>query len=144
MADKKKAPTVAAADASAETTYPDKYEHLHTCIVPEPAGKCKHDVTRSLLEYIPVGRENAMPAKTLAQRAGYKDVRSLQADIHSLRVNGALILSTTTPPGGYYISQDKQEAARFVRSMEGRRDQIGRAIQAAKQYAESLADNDRR
>ena len=144
MSEKKKAPTAATADANAEITYPDKYEHLHGSIVPDSAQKCKRGVSHPLLEYIPTGRENAVPAKELARRAGYKDARSLQADIHNLRVNGALIFSTTEPPGGYYLSQDKQEAVCFVRSMEGRQKQIGRAIQAAKAYIVSLTNTEGR
>lgn len=50
---------------------------------------------------------------------------------------GHIICASTDPPAGYYIAADRQEAARFVRSMESRRREIGRAIKAVKKYIAS-------
>ena len=86
----------------------------------------------NLLDYIPTGAENAINTKTLLQDSGLRSVRALRKEIHRLRERGHIICASTDPPTGYYIAADRQEAARFVRSMESRRREIGRAIKAAK------------
>lgn len=97
-----------------------------------------------LLDYIPTGRENAIPSEQLRKQAGFSSVRSMQRDIHRLRETGKLICSSTEPPMGHYIAANPQEAARFIRSMESRRREIGRAIRAAKRYVQSISDEDGR
>lgn len=94
----------------------------------------------NLLDYIPTGAQNAIPAKELCKRAGFPSVRSMQQEIHRLREKGHIICASTDPPTGYYIAADRQEAARFVRSMESRRREIGRAIKAAKKYIEEAGE----
>lgn len=88
----------------------------------------------NLLDYIPTGAENAISSKELFVRSGFSSIRALQQEIHRLREQGHVICASTEPPAGYYIAADRQEAARFVRSMESRRREIGRAIKAAKKY----------
>lgn len=97
-----------------------------------------------LLDYIPPGRENAIPSEHLRKQAGFSTVRELRKEIHRLRETGKLICSSTEPPPGYYIAANPQEAARFIRSMESRRREIGRAIRAAKRYIQSVSDEDGR
>lgn len=92
-----------------------------------------------LLDCIPTGAGNAVPAEELCKRAGFSSVRSMQRAIHRLRETGKLICSSTEPPMGYYIAATPQEAARFIRSMESRRREIGRAIRAAKRYIQSVS-----
>lgn len=94
----------------------------------------------NLLDYIPTGAENAIDTKTLLQDSGLRSVRALRKEIHRLRERGHIICASTDPPTGYYIAADRQEAARFVRSMEGRRREIGRAIKAAKKYIEEAGE----
>ena len=62
----------------------------------------------ALLDYIPTGEANAITTAELLQLTGIPSVRALRKEI--------------------------QEAARFVRSKESRRREIGRAIRAAKKY----------
>lgn len=88
-----------------------------------------------LLDYIPTGAKNAIQAGELCKRAGFPSVRVMQKEIHRLREKGHIICSSTEPPAGYFLAADRQEAARFIRSMESRRREIGRAIRAAKKYA---------
>ncbi len=97
-----------------------------------------------LLDYIPTGAENALPAKELCKRAGFPSVRTMQQEIHRLRKQGHLICSGTENPAGYFIATNKHEAARFIRSMESRRREIAKAINAAKQYSASILDGDGR
>ena len=88
----------------------------------------------NFLDYIPTGAENAISAKELCARSGFPSIRAMQQEIHRLREQGHIICASTDPPAGYYIAADRQEASRFVRSMESRRREIGRAIKAAKKY----------
>ena len=87
-----------------------------------------------LLDYIPTGAENAISAEELCKRAGLTSVRAMQQQIHRLREQGHVICSSTDRPAGYFIAANPKEAARFIRSMESRRREIGRAIQAARKY----------
>ncbi len=96
-----------------------------------------------LLDYIPTGAKNAIQAGELCERAGFPSVRVLQKEIHRLREKGHLICSSTEPPAGYFLAADRQEAARFIRSMESRQREIGRAIQAAKRYISSMEEGGR-
>ena len=90
-----------------------------------------------LLDYIPTGAENAIRTGALLQASGLSSERALRQAIHRLREEGHPICSSTEHPAGYVLAADKQEAARFIRSMESRRRAIGRAIQAAKKYLAS-------
>ena len=88
----------------------------------------------ALLDYIPTGEANAVTTAELLRLTGIPSVRALRKEIHQLREQGHIICASTDPPAGYYIAADRQEAARFVPSMESRRREIGRAIKAAKKY----------
>ena len=88
----------------------------------------------NLLDYIPTWAENAISTKTLLHYSGLRSVRVLRQEIHRLREQGHIICASMEPPAGYYLAENPQEAARFVRSMESRRREIGRAIRAAKKY----------
>lgn len=87
-----------------------------------------------LLDYIPTGAENAIGTRDLLRLSGLPTIRALRKEIHRLRESGHIICSSTDTPAGYFIAADKKEAARFIRSMESRRREIGRAIKAAKKY----------
>ena len=90
-----------------------------------------------LLDYIPTGAENAIRTGALLQASGLASERALRKAIHRLREEGHPICSSTERPAGYFLAADKQEAARFIRSMESRRREIGRVIKAAKKYLAS-------
>lgn len=97
-----------------------------------------------LTDHIPFGRANAITAKELAARAGYSDVRSLQQDIHNLRVKGALILSATEQPQGYFRpdGDDKHEVRHFLRSMRSRAREIEAAARSAEAYLREQGASD--
>ena len=88
----------------------------------------------TLIDYIPFGRSNAIQAKALAKAAGFPDVRTLQQAIHSLRVPGVLILSSTQEPQGYFLPEpgEDYEVSKFLNSMRSR----VREIEAAARPAE--------
>lgn len=87
-----------------------------------------------LLDYIPTGAENAMETRELLRLSGLPSIRVLRQEVHKLREQGHVICSSTEPPAGYFIAANPKEAARFIRSMESRRREIARAIQAAQKY----------
>ena len=95
-----------------------------------------------LLDYIPTGAENAIGTRDLLGLSGLPTIRALRKEIHRLRESGHIICSSTENPAGYLIKKNKKEAARFIRSLESRRREIGRAIKAARQYAASILDED--
>ena len=49
-----------------------------------------------ITDYLPTGKENAIPSKTLAEILGFDTVRELQKAIERERQAGAVILSTCT------------------------------------------------
>lgn len=66
-----------------------------------------------------MGRENAIPARQLAEMLSFRSVRELQKQIEVERGAGAVILSD--PCGaGYYLSNDPGELLRFTRTLEAR------------------------
>lgn len=71
-------------------------------------------------DYLPFGKESAIPSKRLAERLGFSTVRTLQSAIERERRAGAVILSTTIDGGGYYLSNDPKEIAAFVRTLSSR------------------------
>ena len=109
----------------------------HTAVTPYFIRRM---VLSGAIPHIPTGAENAINTKTLLQDSGLRSVRALRKEIHRLRERGHIICASTDPPTGYYIAADRQEAARFVRSMESRRREIGRAIKAAKKYIEEAGE----
>ncbi len=87
-----------------------------------------------LLDFIPTGRENAIPGPDLARAAGFKDVRSMTQEIHRLRKGGELILSAVSYPPGYFLPESVHEVENFVRSMHGRIVEIKNAVRGAEKY----------
>lgn len=73
-----------------------------------------------LIDCIPAGRQNAVASKALAVAAGYKDVRSLQQDIRTLRLMGHPIVSLSEAPGGYFIENNPNELRRCARTLTSR------------------------
>ena len=118
----------------AKTTQQPNQADSCTPILPHSAPKIKEYT--GLTQYIPVGRENAISAKDLADICGYKNTRTLQQDIHSLRKNGTLILSATDDPKGYFMPADDDDVRRFVHSMDNRIRNTQIAVQAAREYME--------
>ena len=76
------------------------------------------------------GKENAIPAKTLAQVLGFPSVRDLQKQIERERSAGAVILSDACG-GGYYLSNDPVELRRFTRTLYARAANTLKAAESA-------------
>ena len=79
---------------------------------------------------LPYGRRRAIPSKELARRLGFRSVRDLQKQIERERAAGAVILSDPCG-GGYYLSNDPAELARFTRTLIARAKNTAKAAQSA-------------
>lgn len=80
------------------------------------------------------GIENALSPEYLAAVTGLDTVRAVQKQIERERREGAVILSSTVPPGGYYLPANKSEVAKFIRTLENRADKTMEALNSAKKY----------
>ena len=52
------------------------------------------------------------------------------------RWEGAVILSTSIPPGGYYLPENEREVRQFIRTLENRADNTLGALKSARAYLE--------
>lgn len=81
-----------------------------------------------LLEIIPIGRQNAITAKDIAQKIGYSvhgnQVKTRRLIKYAI-ANGEIILSSSsTRPKGYWISNDIDEIKGYLISLKNRADKI--------------------
>ena len=67
-------------------------------------------------EHLLPGKENALTPEYLATKYHFSSVRMLQKQIEAERKAGKVILSSTTPPGGYYLpaAGDTMEIRKFT------------------------------
>ena len=70
-------------------------------------------------EVLRYGKENAIQSKVLAEALGFRTVRDLQKQIAKERAAGFAIISDPCG-GGYYLSGDPAELARFTRTLNAR------------------------
>lgn len=82
-------------------------------------------------EYLPIGKENAIPSKTLAEILGFDTVRELQKAIERERQAGAVILSTCTEGGGYFLPANETEIREFIRTLSNRAKNTRRSMESA-------------
>lgn len=86
-------------------------------------------------DFLSKGKSNAIPSQRLADLAGCKSVRELQQIIAEERAAGAVILSTATNGGGYYLpGGDKGEVLEFIRTLQSRAENTLCAIESARNY----------
>ena len=83
-----------------------------------------------VFDFLHYGRENAIPAKALAEALGFRSVRDLQKQIERERAAGGLILSDTCG-GGYYLSNEPAELRRFTQTLNARAKNTLKAAESA-------------
>ena len=88
------------------------------------------------------GKENAIPAKILAQALGFQSVRDLQKQIEQERAAGAVILSDPCG-GGYYLSSDPEELRRFTRTLNARARNTLKAAESAQRALDDATGQER-
>ena len=84
-----------------------------------------------IIDYLPIGKQNAIPNKRLADMLGFGTVRELQHAVERERKEGAVILSTCTEGGGYFLPADETEIRAFIRTLSSRARNTQRALDSA-------------
>ena len=82
-------------------------------------------------EYLPTGKENAIPSRALADMLGFDTVSELQKAIERERQSGAVILSTCTEGGGYFLPANETEIREFIRTLSNRAKNTRRSMESA-------------
>lgn len=89
-------------------------------------------------EILKAGKENALPAEYLISRLNLNSVRALQKQVETERKQGAVILSSSVPPGGYYLPGSRQEVIDFIKTLENRADATLAVLNSAKKYLRNM------
>ena len=92
-----------------------------------------------ILNSIQKGRENAITSRELQTICGCSE-RVLRDTIRQMRLEGTVVLSTTSGKGGYYLPADSTEAQRYLRQEEQRARSIFAGLKAARREA-AKSDN---
>ena len=87
-------------------------------------------------EILHTGIQNALSPEYLTAVLNLGTVRALQKQIERERREGAVILSSTQPPGGYYLPANREEVRQFIRTLENRADNTLGALKSARAYLE--------
>ena len=93
-------------------------------------------------EVLKVGERNALSPDYLRVTLGFKGNRALQKQIEHERKQGKVILSSTQPPGGYFLPETKQEIRRFIRTLENRGSKTLDALNGARALLDSFNEVD--
>ena len=83
------------------------------------------------------GKENALTPEYLTVKCHFSSVRMLQKQIEAER---KVILSNTTPPGGYYLpaAGNTMEIRKFIRTLENRGENTLKALESARELLKEL------
>ena len=84
-----------------------------------------------LTDFLSVGEENALTAKTLSKYLGLSE-RDITIHINALRKQGTLICSNTQ--SGFWLPADDRDIEQFVRQMQGRIKDMQKAMKPAVEY----------
>ncbi|MBD5129227.1 MAG: hypothetical protein HDT43_04820 [Ruminococcaceae bacterium] len=90
-------------------------------------------------EFIPIGRNNSTPMKTLSKRLN-KDPRTLRALVQREREKGEPICSNWEQ-GGYYMPANEFEARIYYRQQRSRIKSAIAALNGVKKYLKGKGDN---
>jgi len=85
-----------------------------------------------VMEVLRPGKENAISAQDLCTYLKFDNVRDLQREIARERKAGAVILSATQEPGGYYLPGNDREVRQFIRTLENRAGNTYEALRSAR------------
>lgn len=86
----------------------------------------------SIIDFIPVGKNNAITGKELQNITGL-DGRSVKQQIANARIRGAVICASLNG-GGYFIPSCPSEATEYVRTEQCRINSAKEALKAAEIY----------
>lgn len=88
------------------------------------------------------GKENAIKSKALAEALGFRTVRDLQKQIERERAAGHVIISDPCG-GGYYLTEDPAELARFAKTLNARARNTIKAAQSAQMALDAATGQER-
>ena len=88
-------------------------------------------------DFLRPGKQNAQTMAQLMEKTGLRR-RDIQRLIQDERAAGALILSDTERPGGYYLPGNREELAAFVKHMDSRARSAMLSCQAARRRLREL------
>ena len=94
-----------------------------------------------LTDYLSVGEENALTAKTLSKYLGLSE-RDITIQIKKKKKKGELICSNTQ--SGFWLPADDRDIEQFVRQMQGRIKDMQKAMKPAIEYLNGGGDIDKR
>lgn len=86
------------------------------------------------------GQRNSFSAEYLVKRLELGTVRALQKQIEKERREGAVIISTSTPPGGYYLPENAREVEQFIKTLENRAESTMDALESARAYLKRIRE----
>lgn len=90
---------------------------------------------KCVVDYLRRGRENAIPARQLANMMGIRNTRYLRLLVESERRNGAVILSSTDSFNyGYYLPSSQAEVDRYIAQQSARVKTSLDCLRSAKRY----------
>lgn len=94
-------------------------------------------------KFLQQGKENATASQKLADLVGCKSVRDLQEIIAQERAAGAVILSTCSRGGGYFLpTGNRCEVAEYIQTLRSRANNTLLAIKSAEVYLKQLEGGD--
>lgn len=83
-------------------------------------------------ELLSRGKENARTTEELMKACNFSNKRELTQQVARERAAGAIICSTTSGNGGYYLPQNRDEIRSFVNSMDRRAKNTFKAVKNAR------------
>ena len=93
-------------------------------------------------DYLHYGKDQAIRTKDLAMALGFKSVRDLQKQIERERAAGYVIISDPCG-GGYYLTEDPTELARFARTLNAGAMNTIKAAQSAQMALDAATGQER-
>lgn len=89
-------------------------------------------------ELLNKGKKNAITSEDLMRTCHFDSKRELTMQIAKERAAGAVICSTISGHGGYYLPQSREEVKEFINSMSSRAENTFKAITAAREYLKQI------
>ena len=87
-----------------------------------------------ICDFLPIGKCNKITSADLMRLTGISTPRELSAAVRQERLAGALILSTKSGGGGYYLPTDAAEVEEFINSYSGEARSLFVMLRSAREY----------
>lgn len=85
-----------------------------------------------IYDFLDIGQENALSPEYIKNALGFSSIRAVQKQIEHERSMGHVILSSSTPPGGYYRPSSAKEIRKFIATLQNRGVKTLSALDGAK------------